>query len=250
MLAALLRPWASELLAVVLRYDVALFAVVLSVSTHMLTSTTRVLPARLDEEIAESLPWDGLPEDLFTWTRAFFTGLLLRIQELNGRLESGSGPELDVEQVQRDFMDITTVLLAMVGCLPLSKKKRRILTRNNHACFITLWKFALLTPLIAATWWLLDHPALPQEHLNQVLTVMFGFLAPVERRLRPLLFVGLSVSAALGVTGGPADHEFLSREDGVSCAKRLLISLVLLNLVLSLMLFVLLSAVSSLLRAL
>jgi len=134
MLAALLRPWASELLAVVLRYDVALFAVVLSVSTHMLTSTTRVLPARLDEEIAESLPWDGLPEDLFTWTRAFFTGLLLRIQELNGRLESGSGPELDVEQVQRDFMDITTVLLAMVGCWPLSKKKRRILTRNNHAC--------------------------------------------------------------------------------------------------------------------
>ncbi|OLP82953.1 hypothetical protein AK812_SmicGene36353 [Symbiodinium microadriaticum] len=147
---------------------------------------------------------------------AFFTGLLFRIQELNGRLESGSGPELDVEQVQRDFMDITKVLLAMVGCL-----------------------FALLTPLIAATWWLLDHPALPQEHLNQVLTFMFGFLAPIERRLRPLLFVGLSVSAALGVTGGPADHDFLSREDGVSCAKRLLISLVLLNLVLSLILLVL-----------
>ncbi|CAE7864516.1 unnamed protein product [Symbiodinium necroappetens] len=227
MLAALLRPWASELLAVVLRYEVAVVAVVLSVTTHMLTSTTRVIPARMDEEIVESLPWDGLPEDLFTWTRAFFTGLLFRIQELNGRLESGSGPELDVEQVQRDFMDITKVLLAMVGCL-----------------------FALLTPLIAATWWLLDHPALPQEHLNQVLTFMFGFLAPIERRLRPLLFVGLSVSAALGVTGGPADHDFLSREDGVSCAKRLLISLVLLNLVLSLILFVLVSAVSSLLRAL
>ncbi|OLP82955.1 hypothetical protein AK812_SmicGene36354 [Symbiodinium microadriaticum] len=70
MLAALLRPWASELLAVVLRYEVAVVAVVLSVTTHMLTSTTRVIPARMDEEIVESLPWDGLPEDLFTWTRA------------------------------------------------------------------------------------------------------------------------------------------------------------------------------------
>ena len=108
---------------VVLRYEVAVVAVVLSVTTHMLTSTTRdlaavvrqsqchklapvhpsvlypalgqgVIPARMDEEclgfgtlqlnyaglttthaicrtrIVESLPWDGLPEDLFTWTRA------------------------------------------------------------------------------------------------------------------------------------------------------------------------------------
>mmetsp|Transcript_51971 Transcript_51971/g.97230 ORF Transcript_51971/g.97230 Transcript_51971/m.97230 type:complete len:234 (+) Transcript_51971:40-741(+) len=231
MLVAILRPFASEILRVTIRYDVVVAVLIAAVSWHFLACFAEgkalLVPhpaERRETSFEDESSAEDCPKNVVGWTRAFVLGLLIRIHDFDGELRHGFRLAGNSGRVEKDFADISVVLLSIVGLL-----------------------FMLLIPLLALTWWLLDHPAVPREPLNQVLSSLFGLLLPLEQRLRPLLSAGFALCSRLGLAGA-ADHELLERDDAVARAKRLLFGLALLNVCLSIVLLVLLSAVSSLLR--
>ncbi|CAJ1411075.1 unnamed protein product [Effrenium voratum] len=221
MLFALLRPHVAEAVNVVARFDLVLVLVAAAAvqSIHSYGRITLPIPAEAEEMVDRGF----YPETTSDWIKVFVLGVAVRIREMDERLRASLAAPgaVSIAEIRRDFASVAMALLAVVGLL-----------------------FLMLIPLLGITWWLLERPGL-RPHLNEVLEG-WSALQWLERPLRPLLRFGIAVSKAVGL--GDADEELLSQEDGVTRAKRLLIGLVMLNVLLSIVLLVLLSAVSSMFR--
>ncbi|CAK9018661.1 unnamed protein product [Durusdinium trenchii] len=217
MLLALLRPHAEELTRVLLRFDWVLLLIFGLVVQHLTRRRTGLLPL---DELGRDAAWESepYPQTLQEWSKVIVAGLVARVSHVDV-LPS----PMELREVHEEIVSVTVVLFGATGIL-----------------------FIAMIPLLMMAWGLLDHPGVHQAHLNQVLKHFTDLLSPLETLLRPLLRLALLACAAVGL--GDGEEELLTRSDAIGRAKRLLISLILLNLCLSILLLSSLSAASALLR--
>eukprot|EP00913_Durusdinium_trenchii_P026051 g24439.t2 len=171
------------------------------------------------DELGRDAAWESepYPQTLQEWSKAFLSKTWRAPMVLPSPME--------LREVHEEIVSVTVVLFGATGIL-----------------------FIAMIPLLMMAWGLLDHPGVHQAHLNQVLKHFTDLLSPLETLLRPLLRLALLACAAVGLGAGDGEEELLTRSDAIGRAKRLLISLILLNLCLSILLLSSLSAASALLR--
>eukprot|EP00933_Yihiella_yeosuensis_P073970 TRINITY_DN8277_c0_g1_i2.p1 TRINITY_DN8277_c0_g1~~TRINITY_DN8277_c0_g1_i2.p1 ORF type:complete len:244 (-),score=36.21 TRINITY_DN8277_c0_g1_i2:283-1014(-) len=144
------------------------------------------------------------------------TDTLLKIWELCSTIKSAFDPNADLETVERVFHSFLVAMVGIIGLL-----------------------LCILIPALLLAWWLLSNPDVPHAQLAFALGHLDFMLKPLDKVLTPMLAFVCKVMEATGI-GGEDVKALLEQDERIDAAvpaKRVLLGLLILNVILSIVSF-------------
>eukprot|EP00933_Yihiella_yeosuensis_P073969 TRINITY_DN8277_c0_g1_i1.p1 TRINITY_DN8277_c0_g1~~TRINITY_DN8277_c0_g1_i1.p1 ORF type:complete len:228 (-),score=31.81 TRINITY_DN8277_c0_g1_i1:283-966(-) len=167
----------------------------------------------LDAASSRSTSGDS-PDDLDVTSP--ITDTLLKIWELCSTIKSAFDPNADLETVERVFHSFLVAMVGIIGLL-----------------------LCILIPALLLAWWLLSNPDVPHAQLAFALGHLDFMLKPLDKVLTPMLAFVCKVMEATGI-GGEDVKALLEQDERIDAAvpaKRVLLGLLILNVILSIVSF-------------